>query len=461
MPVKTNLTPETKVQLLMQMSQCVQNAFDLDEVLEALLDTILMIIDYDAAGIFVINRDSVAMPYQRPHQEIAGVVMRGFSEIPAHLDPMMMQGKGIVGKVIANGEPIVLPDVRMDGDYVAGRSQTLSEITLPLVLNDRVIGALNLESDRLGAYTQDDLEPLRFFAEAAVISIEKALLHNQILEAQRIDAQLETAREVQRRLLPESPPNIPGYDISGLCLPTYAIGGDYFDYLSMGEGRLGVVIADVAGDGIPAALVMSAFRALLRSQASQVSSRDSRSSAGSAPLRQTSPSRFISRVNRLLPEISGFTTFVTAVFGILNPDKGDFLYSVCGHHPPIFSRQGGLPRLMRKDGTALGVVRRARYRTQKIQMGIGDILLLYTDGVVELENAEGDPFGAERLKSVVTDNMGKTSREVIQAVVNAVQAFTNLEAFPDDFTLLAIRRIPRSPGSQKTRRHQRPIDIIA
>jgi phosphoserine phosphatase RsbU/P len=306
-----------------------------------------------------------------------------------------------------------------------------------------------------------DLEPLRFFAEAAVISIEKALLHHQILEAQRIETQLETAKEIQKRLLPESPPSIPGYDISGLCLPTYAIGGDYFDYLQMGNGRLGVVIADVAGDGIPAALVMSAFRALVRSQASQVSSRGSGSSTRSSPHRQTSPSRFISRINRLLPEISGFTTFVTAVFGILIPERGDFLYSVCGHHPPIISRQGGTPRHLRKDGIALGVIRRAQYKTQKLQLAVGDVLMFYTDGVVELEDAHGEPFGTERLRLILKDNLGKSSREILNAVVGSVQSFTGLEAFPDDFTLLVIRRIPRPPDAYKTRRHQRPIDIVA
>jgi putative methionine-R-sulfoxide reductase with GAF domain len=133
MPVKRALTPETKVQLLMQMSQCVQNAFDLDEVLEALLDTIQMILDYDAAGIFVLNRDAVGTPYQRSRQAIAGVVMRGFSEMPAELDPMLMQGRGVVGKVIATGECAVLPDVRQDPVYVSGRSSTLSEITVPLI----------------------------------------------------------------------------------------------------------------------------------------------------------------------------------------------------------------------------------------------------------------------------------------------------------------------------------------
>ncbi len=464
MPVINQLTPETKVELLMQMSLCVQNSFDLDDVLESLLDSIRRILAYDAAGIFVLDNDEIAFPTRSQSQVIASVAMRGFEKRPVELDPMLTEGKGIIGMVIATGESVVLPDVRDNPLYVEGRAQTLSEITVPLVSNGRVIGALNLESDNPGAFDDTDLEPLRFFAEAAVISIEKALLHHQLLRSQQIENQLNTAKEVQARLLPPGAPNIPGYDIEGICIPTFAIGGDYYDYLALGEGRIGVVIADVSGDGIPAALVMSAFRALLRSQAGRVAGLQTRRIDGSKTItarKQASPSRFISRINRMLPDISGQQMFVTAIFGVLHPSRGDFLFTVCGHPPPVYSQVGRKPKLLRSDGTALGVIRKARYRTQKVEMEVGDLLVIYTDGVMELENLTGEPYGLERLLDCVEKNSEKTSKAVLAAIVDDVQAFTGLTAFPDDFTLIVLRRLEPPIDHPKGHRYQRVIDYVA
>jgi len=464
MPVKTPLTADVKVNLLMQMSQCVQNSFDLDEVLESLLDTIQMILDYDAGGIFVLTDQNVPRSRRQPSQMIGSIAVRGFNQVPTELDPMLMEGKGVIGYVIRSGKCVVLPDVRSNPKYIKGREGTLSEITVPLFLNDRIIGALNLESDELGAYDEGDLEPLRFFAEAAVISIEKALLHHQLLDSLRLENQLNTAKEVQEKLLPPGPPNIPGFDISGRCIPTFDIGGDYYDYLALGEGRVGIVVADVSGDGIPAALVMSAFRALLRSQAARVAGQQTRRLDSSTTIRtrrQASPSRFISRINRMLPDISGQLMFVTAVYGVLHPSKGDFLFTVCGHPPPIYSQNGSRPRVLRSDGTALGVIRRAQYRTQKVTMGVGDMLVMYTDGVIELENVEGEPFGVERLAKCIDEVSDKPSSTVLDTIVEKVQAFTGLDDFPDDFTLLVIRRLEPPAERSKGHRYQRVIDFIA
>ena len=129
-----------------------------------------------------------------------------------------------------------------------------------------VIGCLNVESDREAAFSAEDAELLEFFASSAAVSIEKALLHRQVLEKQRIEDQLKVAREVQSGLLPGAPPRLAGYDIAAVALPTWAIGGDYYDYVPLGEGRLGLVVADVSGKGIPAALIMATFRAALRAE---------------------------------------------------------------------------------------------------------------------------------------------------------------------------------------------------
>jgi sigma-B regulation protein RsbU (phosphoserine phosphatase) len=254
------LTAETKYQLLAQISHEIRDTLDLDEILNHLLDMVGSIVQYDAAGIFVLNEDLVHRGNNRPRALIAGISLRGFDPRPNGIDPMLREGKGIIGHVIKTGECVVAPDIRKDPHYLEGREHTLSEIAVPIVRNGRAIGTLNLESDRLDAFGCDDVEVLRFFADAASISIEKAIMHRQILEKERIEEQLKVASNVQARLLPESSPVVPGYEIAGTCLSTYDIGGDYFDYIELPNGDLGIVVADVSGHGIPAALIMAAFR---------------------------------------------------------------------------------------------------------------------------------------------------------------------------------------------------------
>jgi hypothetical protein len=224
---------------------------------------------------------------------------------------MLRSGKGIIGHVVHTGEVVSAPDVRLDPRYVAGRQETRSELAVPIVSEAGVIGCLNVESDRLSAFSPADAELLQFFASAAALSIQKALLHRQVLEKQRIEAQLKVAHEVQSGLLPGAPPELPGYDIAAVNLPTWAIGGDYYDYVPLDGGRLGVVIADVSGKGIPAALIMATFRAALRTEIR----------------RHAEMPEVAAQLNRVVLESRDASRFVTAVCGVLDVASGRFARS--------------------------------------------------------------------------------------------------------------------------------------
>ena len=217
------LAPELKYRLLLELSQRISRTLDLQVVLDDLLKALRPAVAYDAAGVFVLKR---AVPLVRRDDPslIAGMVQVGF-DAPRTDDPMLRSGKGIVGHVVRTGETVIAPDVRDDPRYVAGRLATRSELAVPIVSEAGVIGCFNLESDRAGAFSRDDAELVEFFASAAAVSIEKALLHRQVLDKQRIEAQLRVAREVQSGLLPGAPPDLPGWDIAAVALPTWAIGG--------------------------------------------------------------------------------------------------------------------------------------------------------------------------------------------------------------------------------------------
>jgi sigma-B regulation protein RsbU (phosphoserine phosphatase) len=382
------------------------------------------VLEYDAAGIFVLNQDLVHGRHETPREMIAGISRRGFDPGPPEEDAMLMHGQGITGFVIRSRQSVVVPDVRHDPRYVQGRRATLSEITVPIILNDRAIGALNLESDQVSAYTNDDVEVLQFYADAAAISIEKAMLHKQLLEQELIGKQLETAREVQASLLPHRAPDLPGYDIAGICIPAEEIGGDYFDYIPLSRNRLGLAVADVSGHGIPSALVMTAFRALLRTKA--------RGKMG--------PVNIANTINRLLPEFTGDNHFVTVLYVILDTSSGNLTYISCGHPPPLLLRtEGGVEKLDQQN-TALGVFQNLHFVDAQIQMTAGDILVLYTDGVIELMNQGGEVFGVQRLLQVIRENQVLAVADLIGKVIEAAQGFSGSHGFLDDLTLVIVRR---------------------
>ena len=418
------LTPKRKYQLLLDISQKVRDTLDLDEIMEHLLDIVKSVYAYDAAGIFVLNQDLVHDRHEAPREMIAGIARRGFDPGSPEEDDMLMHGQGLTGYVIRNCQSVVVPDVSLDGRYVQGRSSTRSEIAVPVILNKRAIGALNLESDRLSAYTEDDVEVLQFFADAAAISIEKAMLHKQLLERELISKQLETAREVQSRLLPASAPILPGYDIAGICISADEIGGDYFDYIPLARNRLGLAVADVSGHGIPSALVMTAFRALLRTKV--------RGKSGMAAIAHS--------INQLLPEFTGDNHFVTVLYAILDPTSGMLTYISCGHPPPMLLRATGEIDRLDHHNTALGIFKNLKYTEDQTHIHTGDILVLYTDGVVELMNAADEAFGVPRLVEVIRRNKDLDAADLINKVIEEAQGFANTYGFLDDFTLVVVRR---------------------
>jgi len=362
---------------------------------------------------------------------IAGMAAVGFDDTPRDEDPMLRRGEGIIGHVIATGQTVIAPDVRLNPHYVKGKASTRSEIAVPIVSGGDVIGALNLESDTLDAFSEADVEYLEFFAVAAAISIEKAVLHREVLEKHRIEQQLGIAKEVQMALLPAADPVLDGYDIAGTNVPTWEIGGDYFDYLPQPDGRLGVAIADVSGKGVPAALIMATFRAALRAQR----------------VRGIPLDAIAGRLNRILFDSMDASRFVTAFYGLLEPRTGSLAFANCGHNPPLLLRAAGPRDVLASGGPALGMWRAATFVQGAASVQPGDILVLYTDGVIEIMNAAGEMFGIDRLEDVIRRCPGYPSRDIVEAVVDATRAFAGRAGYEDDFTLVIIRRDAGASGT--------------
>jgi phosphoserine phosphatase RsbU/P len=436
------LTAERKYRLLVELSQRISRTLDLGAVLDDLLQALRSAIAYDAAGVFVLNR---AVPLRADGNLIAGMVQLGFDK-PLAEDPMLRSGRGIIGHVIRTGETLNVPDVRRDPRYIAGRVGTLSELAVPIVSEAGVIGCLNVESDTLTAFSEADAELLQFFASAAALSIEKALLHRQVLEKQRLEDQLSVARDVQSGLLPGGPPRLAGYDVAAVNLPTHAIGGDYYDYVPLDSDRLALVVADVSGKGVPAALLMASFRAALRTEIRRHS--DLRALAG--------------ELNAAVLEFRDAARFVTAVCCVLDAASGALRYVNCGHNPPLLLRCDGSRETLRLGGPALGLKAGERFEAGLVTLEPGDGLVLYTDGVVEPADVGDAEFGVERLEAAVRGARGRPASEALEAVIAATRSFSGRVGYEDDFTLVVLNRLgqPRGSAGSGGRRAERSRPVL-
>jgi phosphoserine phosphatase RsbU/P len=408
--------------IMLEMAQRLSRTFDLPEILHALLGSVRQVVPYDAAGVFVLSR-ALALPAAPAGRAIAAMASVGFEPDETREDPMLRSGRGIIGRVITTGRPIIEPDVRLNPHYVAGRSSTLSEVAVPISSNGKVIGALNLESDVLGAYTSADVAELVAFATVAAISIEKAALHHQVLEKQHLEHHLALAHDVQVVMLPASAPSVPGYDLAGVNVPTMEIGGDYFDYLPLPDGRWALVVADVSGKGMAAALIMATFRAALRAELRR---------AGSVE-------ELVEAVNALLLDSIDTSRYVTAVYGILDPATGTLDYVNCGQTPPVLLRRDGSCAWLDKGRPALGMPVAVPGESGSVVLAPGDVLVVYTDGVVELSDPAGEEFGLQRLEALIREHVNLPAAAIVGEVQRATIAFTTQPGYADDFTLMVVK----------------------
>jgi len=239
---------------------------------------------------------------------------------------------------------------------------------------------------------------------------------------ERINRDIEIARQVQIQFLPQQTPRIDGLDIATVCHPAYEVGGDYYDFIELGPSRLGVVIADVAGKGIPAAFYMTMVTGLIQSQA----------------LNELPPGEVLKRINRVACRKMGPSTFITLFYTVIDMDRMAITYSNGGHNPQLLISAGGAVRKLGCGGMVLGVRPSSEYEEETIRIEAGDRLILYTDGIVEASNGLNEEFGIERLSDIVKRSAAKTSSALVEKICLAVDSFSEGAPQSDDLTMIVI-----------------------
>jgi sigma-B regulation protein RsbU (phosphoserine phosphatase) len=334
-------------------------------------------------------------------------------------------GQGITGRVAETGQGVIVSDVHSDLDYIAFRPETRSEMAVPLKVGDHIIGAFNIESDKPEAYSEHDLGLLGAFASLAAVIIERVRLVNETMASRRLSDELAIARRIQTTFLPSQDPRMPGFDVSGINIPSADVGGDYYDFIPIVDNQLGVAIGDVSGKGIPASLIMAAFRASLK-----------------AEIRNNFAIRAILyKVNNLLYESIERANYVTAIYCVLDTKNRILTFSNAGHNPPILRRSNGAVEYLKEGGLALGTFPDTTYEERPISLASGDILLFYTDGVTEAKNEADEEFGVDRLLATLEYSRNRSAREIIDFIVAETKKFASPEKESDDLTLVVMKAL--------------------
>jgi sigma-B regulation protein RsbU (phosphoserine phosphatase) len=268
-------------------------------------------------------------------------------------------------------------------------------------------------------------------AGQAGISIEKAWMHRQELQRQRLEQELSIGRRIQRSLLPETLPRLPGWEFAAYYQSAREVGGDFYDfYMDQSSNHLGLFIADVTGKGVPAALMMAFSRAMLRTLL--------RAGPGFA----LNPAGILQRLNDLLLRESRTGLLLTALYASLEPSSGLLLYANAGHERLIWLQDasGEVQELVSR-GALLGAFSNVSIEECQVDLAPGDLLVFYTDGVTEARSPSGDIFGEQRLMEIIQACRGTGAEETAQAILQAVQSFSASAPQADDYTTVVIKRV--------------------
>ncbi|MBD3307460.1 SpoIIE family protein phosphatase [candidate division KSB3 bacterium] len=414
---KRTLSAETldrykEINLLYTISQKMASCLNPQEVARLVITEALKIITATSASVMLLNDDTETLDI------IAATGPQSSPQV--ELKP----GKGIAGNVLLAGRGQILNDVHSAPEFIEGAHPISSLICTPLQVEDKVLGVMNISHEQPMNYTAGDLKLANALATQAAVSIENARLHIEQLERERIVKELEIARNIQKSLLPNTTPIVEGAEVTAMSLPAKEVGGDFYDFIPITKYDLGLVIADVSGKGVPAALFMALSRALMRANS----------------LHDPDVANAVIQTNRLILDCATSDLFVTLFYGIVDTRDRTFQYVSAGHNPPMLYQQAtGDILSLEADGIALGVLDEIELEKKVLTLCQGDILVLYTDGVTESINPQHEEFGEDRLMQLIIDNHTLSAGDLIQKIKDVIMTFTEYEPQFDDFTLLLVK----------------------
>ncbi len=339
--------------------------------------------------------------------------------------------KTVRDQVLRDKNSLLVRDTSMDEMFKLQASIVMQRVrsfmAVPLQTNEKVIGLLYIDMpDITREFSKEDLSLLTVMSNVAAIRIEHARL-NEVEQVERMmSKELSQAGEIQRGLLPTAAPKVPGMDLAGYNLPCNTVGGDYFDFFELSGGKIAIVVGDVAGKGMPAAMLMSSLQARLQILVET----------------DEHPGSIVTRLNKSISGNCPENRFITFFLAIMDPANGEIQYCNAGHNPPLLVRASGITDKLEGGGIILGILPLAQYTEHEAVIRSGDTLVLYSDGVSEaMPNGIDEEFGEMRISMSILNRTSQSSNQMIEGVIEDLQQWCAGSPYADDVTLLIVKKL--------------------
>jgi sigma-B regulation protein RsbU (phosphoserine phosphatase) len=399
--------------LLNDISRDLTSILNVDQLLKRIGDLLLKVIDYHMFSILLLDASKQKLVHRFSVRFKENVQIK--HDIPV--------GRGLVGAAAQSKKPVLAPDVARDPRYIKANPETRSELCVPLIYKDEVIGVLDLEHTRRGYFTEDHLRTVSTLAAQVAIAIENATLYERIArEEQRMERDLAMAREVQHHLLPPTCPSMAGAELAARFNPAHAIGGDLYDFLDYTLPRACIVVGDVSGKGAPAALYAALVSGILRSLA-----RD-----------EPYPADMLQAVNRSLNHRRLDAQYLVLTCALWDDEKRTLRVANSGNPRPIYCHDGHA-HMLEAAGLPLGMFEDVSHDEVTVHAQPGDIFVFFSDGIVDASNSKDEPFGRSRVEHVIAKNADGNAREIVDAIFKAAEDFAAGADVFDDQTAVVLK----------------------
>lgn len=414
--------------VLLELSNQLLSRLDPDELMGYLVEEVKDLMGADACTLLLPEEDPDYLAFR---------AARGWQRDPAaegrRAPANEVSGPGLV---MQTQQPVLVRDLRRD-DPAPWMPSWLREegfrghAVMPLIAEGNSIGALVIDSRQPRQLDEDQVRFFQLLANQAAIAIEKVRLHQEELQRQRMEEELSVARQIQISLLPRTLPVVPGWEFAAFYRPARQIGGDFYDFFDLPgkPSEWGIIIADVADKGVPSALFMALCRTVIRTTA----------------LTGRSPASALMRASDLIVQDSQSDLFLSAFYAKVDTDTGRVIFCNAGHNPALWFRaaEGGSQELT-TPGIIMGAFHKIELEEQRVDVAVGDLLVFYTDGVTEAINPAEEEFGRHRLQRVLKAQADASAQQILESVVEAVDAFAEDAPPFDDLTLVVLKRSPTS-----------------
>lgn len=414
-----------RLELLYRLSQAFNSSLDLTEVLNRVIDEVIAVLHAERGFIMLVEPDGT-----QTFHAARGLDQRTIDH------PQSQVSQSVLRKVMQEGQSLLTNDAQSDTRFNTRQSVMMlglrSILCVPVKIKERVVGVVYADNRlETGIFTPADLDLLAAITSLAAISIENARLYQMAVEKGRMQQELEMAREMQVSFLPENVPQAQGWEFAAHWHPAREVAGDYYDFIPIGADHLGLVIADVADKGAAAALFMVFSNSIVRASVHP----------------NLSPAESMSNANRLICEKSPESMFVSLCYLLLNPRTGQAVYVNAGHNPPLYYQHRSAHLLpLSRTGMVMGVEASTPYQQREIQLAEGDFVLLYTDGLTDAVNRQGEAFGMPRLEAVLRENAHTAADDLIAHLLDDLFQHTGPTQPLDDVTILLVKRTAASQG---------------